>query len=103
MNNGFNFDDVFPPQNSVNPEVYVDYLIRKSKKSCGKIDERITAMEAEFNNLIKEYKKELIVAENTTGFWNRWRVTRKVKEIGHRIAINRDLRNTLYMERWKRT
>ena len=60
-------------------------------------------METEFYDLIREYKREVIIAENTMGFWNRWRAARKVKEIGYRIAINRDLRNTLYMERWKRT
>lgn len=103
MNNGFNFDDVFPPCNSVNPAVYVDYLLKEEEKRCGKIDERIATMEKEFYDLVKKYKQETVVSENTVGFWNRWKAFRRVKQLASRIAINRDLRNTLYIERWRRT
>lgn len=103
MSDNFNFDDVFPPKNSVDPVVYVKYLMDEEKKQCGKIDERITTLETEFYNLIEECKREATIAENTKGFWNRIQATRKVEKIAHCIAINRDLRHTLYIERWRRT
>ena len=89
MNGIFSFDDCADPLFSLNPWDHVKRIAEEHKSQCGQINARLDELQSEFSSLVAAYN----VANNHA---------ERVK-LTERIDINRDLRETLYYEKWKRT
>lgn len=101
----FSFDDVFPNNGmSTDPSKIEDYLRNETKnRGVDHIDKRIETFEHEFDILVREifFIKEKL--KNPPGFWENIKLSFKIKKLNELINTNRELRQTLYLERWKRT
>lgn len=103
MKSNFTFDDVFPPEQSLDKWTIVETWMQGEKDRCGRVDGRLSKLESEFQSLVNEFKTVQSNFQNAQGFWNRWKCKRKLNAVSERISINRDLRHALYRLRWQLT
>ena len=88
----FSFNNCSDPLYSTDPFVQLHRICTESIQRCAVVDRRINEMESDFRTL----KREFLVAKEQGD-------RRKMVALTEKLDINRDLRQTLYKERWRRT
>ena len=78
-------------------------LNREQHERCDDIDARTASMEQTFFDLVNQEKALNAQLSVVTGFWKRFWIHWAIGSIIRKINVNRDLRNLLYIKRWRNT
>jgi hypothetical protein len=90
-------ENPFLPPDAYSPREVLQRLRSESARVCGPIDKRIIAMGIEYDALTDEYNN--LMENIPSGFFARLSFNGKIRNLGKRMNLNRDMLAILYRKR----